>query len=281
MFTYSRALAGIWGALCLWLIRERFSESGERTMSAFFDAVFPTATDTGGWLMFLYGIGLGLFVIPLFLRWLEQEKEFERFFDELGSEKLGRARIRFFKNFSRAYHTWKSIGNNRPESIDKLISDSDFPDWIPVVEGELRLIAKEKYKDKPSELWQFIHYLSEVVDNYMRTRNIPDQSPLNKEEIEEFHEARQTLSYFWNNVGIKLLRWRKLRYRNVKHYAEAEKDLIKCLSYISIEAHISINREGRGQEITYFGAIVFEKTKWGFCQWAWNPLLTHSENLRQ
>jgi len=277
MFRYTKILFSAWVAIAGYAIKSRFP-GGELKMDSLIQAIVPTATD--GWLMLVYGIGIGLFFIPCFIQWLEQGNEFERFFIELGAEKMGRARTRFFKNFSRGYEKWKSINNCPHDNIDKLIRTSDFPSWIPVTEGELRHVAEEKYTEEPTYLWQFIRDLNNEIENYIRAGEMPDSPLLTKEEIEEFHEARQTLSYFWNNVGIRLVRWRKLRYRNIKPYAESEKDLIKCLSYQSIESQIRLIREGRGQEITYLGAIVFKKTRWGLKQWAWNPILSRSENFR-
>ena len=244
---------------------------------ALWNAVIPSASD--GWLMALYGVAVGFFVIPSIIRWIEQDREYDRFYDTLGSESLRKARTQLFKNVSRAYVSWKSVSDDYPESLQELIENAEFPGWVPVINGDFSETAREEYEGIPSDLWDFCHSLYGEVDKYIRRRDYP--TLLSHNEIDELHDARQTLSYFWDNVAVLLIRRRKLRYRNIKPHLEAESTLIKLLIHLAIENSVAIGEKGAGPKyLLYLGAILFKKKSWGVKEWIWNPLLSASENLR-
>lgn len=279
MVRLTRVLAPIWLAILIGFLWG-FEFEGHIRMEALNNITVSIAHPY--WLLFWLGLGLGYFGIPWFMGWLEKAEEFDRFFARLGSEILGRARIGFFKNLSRAYSTWRSRNPGSPENIDKLIEQSDFPSWLPLGRSQqLNRVAESEFNKTPPPLWRFMRDLYKEVDAYIRLREKNDNPLLFPEEIEEFHEARQRLSYFWNDTAIFVTRRFRLRYWNIEYYAQSEKDLLKVLCYLTIEMHLSINREGRGQAILDLGSIVFGTIKWGFMQSFWCPFLSSMENLKR
>jgi len=248
-------------------------------MDGVINAAIPSFT-SDALLMGVYGIGIGLFIIPLFIQWIEQDKEYERFFEELRSEPFRRAKTDFFMRLERAYHTWQSKAGDSSVSLQRLMENSEFPNWIPIIEGDLVEKAQEEYEKSPCDLWRFCRELYKEADSYLKQRKYP--TLLSGEEIEEFHRARQTLSYFWDKSAISLLLYRKLRYRNIKEHLKANKELLKVLSYLEIELYCRLRESGKGSKyLFYLSAILFGEKKWGFWQWLWNPLLSTSENFRK
>lgn len=277
MFRYTKILSGIFTTAYFAVIRWRWPK-GELDMEGYFHIFFPQPT-SDGWLMGFYGLVIGVFVIPGFLTWIERDKEYERFLDKLGQEPLAKAKIKLFKNLSRAYHRWKKTHKNFPDSMGDLIHDSAFPQCVPMVKGEISTKIDEEFCGSPSGLWLFLHDLYIELDAYIRTRKKPKL--LLENEMDELHEARQTLSYYWDYVAVLILKRHLLRYRNIKPHLEIERALIKVLVIMEIENHRAIRGSRAGEQwLFYLGAVLFEKRKWGFGAWFWNPCLTAVENLR-
>lgn len=276
MFRYTKILSGVFGTAYFAILRWRWPK-GELDMGDYFHIFFPQPT-SDGWLMGFYGLAIGVFVIPWFFRWLEKDKEDERFLDKLGQESLAKAKIKLFKNLSRAYHAWKLTSADYPDSLTQLIKESEFPDWVPIKKnGDLLATIIKERQGLPSDLWEFLHELFNQLDGYIRRRETSQL--LSSKEMDELHEARQILSYFWDSVAVKIFRRRELRYRNVKPYIDGA--TLKILVYLEIENHTVIHGSSEGpKELFLLGGVYFEKRKWGFKEWFWNPCLTLTENLR-
>lgn len=278
MFSYNKMLFTIWAAIFCYLVFD--IEEGDSMLGGFFDQIIPSASHP--WLIFWYGIGIGLFVILWIINWIEQAKEYEKFYTEIRDFALGDERSKFFMYLSRAYEKWKEKCNDAPESLEKLMEKASYPDWLPVLNDELLNEIDKQYLsgiDTPY-IWRFAYELYCQVDDFVKKRKSPEL--LLDEEAIMFHEARQRLSYFWESTGNRVLVMKKLRFWRIKPLMKPEARLLKMLTYLSLALHTVNMQQGQGSKhLYYLCGMYFGTRKWGLKQFLCNPLLDGWDKLRE
>ena len=240
MFRYQKILgtacAGVYGLF----IKARWPE-GRLDMDVLLNTLIPSAAD--GWFMAFYGLMVGIFVVPYVIELIERGKEYDRFYRDFRSEGLGQTRSIFFMYLCRAYGEWHKTHNHLPESLEDLIDETAFPNWIPVLDGELLEVIKQQYGyTSAPPLWQFVNDLYSEIDSHLKNRT-PTKLLLSDEPI-SFHNARQRLSYFWEDTGFVVLRMKRLRYRLIKRHLESDKRLLKILCLLSLALHLANKQKG-------------------------------------
>ena len=124
-------------------------------MEGLISAVIPSAQD--GWFMALYGLGIGLFIIPMVIEIFERRKQYQEFYKNLHGEYVGKCRSIYWMHLSRAYETWRQNNQDVPDSIEGLIESADFPVWLPVIKGDLIETVDNQYAAGRPVIWRFMH----------------------------------------------------------------------------------------------------------------------------
>lgn len=277
MFRYHRILGTVCVGIYGLFVKARWPE-GLLDMDALLNIFIPSADD--GWFMAFYGLIFGIFVVPYVIELIERGKEYDRFYRDFRTEGLGQTRSTFFTYLCRAYGEWHKTHTDLPESLEDLIDETAFPDWIPVLDGELLEVIKQQYCNGVGPpLWQFANELYSEIDSYLKSRT--PTKLLISDEAQSFHNARQRLSYFWEDAGFVALRMKKLRYRLIKRHLKSDERLLKMLCLLSLALHLANKQKGKGgRHMYYLCALYFGTRNRGFCEWISNPLLEPSERWR-
>lgn len=199
--------------------------------------------------LILLGFGVGFYLLPLFLRWGRKPQEIKEMHNRV--REMAKAKNEFYKHLGRAYEKWRKTRVNfeerTPKTINLLLQKLEYPDWLPVGRKEnLYDVAMGIARTSPPFMFSFSLDLYKEVEEQKKQGN--PTNLLSEQECLEFDNARQTLIYFWNDVGRAVYKDRKFWYGDIKEQLKEEERTIKALTFLSVSLHIQIHQVGDGDK---------------------------------
>ena len=202
------------------------------------------------------GLGLGFYVIPTAWEFISKRRNFAAQYDIWRNEKMGQDKTKLFSYLGRAYNRWREANPELPGDIQLFIDQAEYPEWIPIRHGNLSEAATENVIWM-EEHWEFFKQFYDEVASVLGSH---DRALLliNEEEARDFHDVRQRINYFWEEIGRHVFLKRSLRYKDIEEWLETDHRVIKVLPYLAISLHVINRQKGKkGQYMFQLGAKYF------------------------
>jgi len=166
-------------------------------------AVYPSL------LLLLIGFGVGFFGLPALLEWARRRKAAEAF-RQVRDALAAREGKTLARLAGAAYDKWWTENTELPDdpelptTLDALIAHGKPARWGKLASGDMADVEAEMFLANPI-LWQFATTLAAEID-----AEADAPALLTPRERARFHQARLTLSAFWNGVGERVFVTRTL-----------------------------------------------------------------------
>lgn len=197
--------------------------------------------------MVVIGFFFGQWAWPHIRGFLTKEKGKEEFISKRLSIEIRRAKFHYFKYLGRAHHKWKD-DKYPDETIEQFIDSLTYPAWIK--DGsELPDKIRKNIGNPPDRNWEFFLAFYEDFEKVIKTGT--EGKFLKECEYEKFHECRQDLTYFWDEVGGKIYKHSTLRYEDVKPGMKDDERILISMCYLSVALFKANERYSSGRVSLY------------------------------